>query len=62
VAVHGTREWLVFDDSKLHKAANETRENRFVLILDLARPEGMAKGHAVGGRTPELNNLIEFFS
>lgn len=33
-----------------------------MLIVDLARPEGMAKGRAVGGRTPELNNLIEYFS
>jgi len=29
MAVHGTNEWLVFDDSKLHKAANETQ----VIIL-----------------------------
>jgi len=27
MAVHGTNEWLVFDDSKLHKAANESQVN-----------------------------------
>lgn len=53
---------MVFDDSKLHKAYNETDENRLVLLIDLARPEHMAKGRAVGGRTPELNNIIEYFS
>jgi len=32
------------------------------LIIDLARPDGMPKGRAHGGRTPELDNLIEYFS
>ncbi len=52
----------MFDDSKQHKAYNETDATRVVLIVDLARPADLPKGRASGGRTPELDNLIEFFS
>ena len=44
------------------KAFNETPATRVVLIVDLARPPGVPKGRAVGDRTPELNNIIEYFS
>ena len=59
---HRQRDFLVFDDSKLHKAYNETDETRVILIIDLARPSHIPKGRATGERTPQLNDLIEFFS
>jgi beta-hydroxylase len=62
VETHAGGQVLVFDDSKLHKAYNETDRTRVVLIVDLARPPGVPPGRAVGDRTPELNNIIEFFS
>ena len=62
VEYHETGKIVVFDDSKLHKAYNESDETRIVLIVDLARPEGMLPGCARGTMTPELTNLIEFFS
>mmetsp|Transcript_21895 Transcript_21895/g.49501 ORF Transcript_21895/g.49501 Transcript_21895/m.49501 type:complete len:531 (+) Transcript_21895:20-1612(+) len=62
VECHAEKDFIVFDDSKNHKAYNETSETRLVLIIDLARPDGMPKGRAHGGRTPELDNLIEYFS
>ena len=62
VECHAEGSFTVFDDSKLHKAYNETETKRLVLIIDMARPEGMAKGRAVGQMTAELNNIIEYFS
>jgi len=62
VKCHTQGDVVVFDDSKLHKAYNETEHTRVVLIVDLARPAWMPKGRALGGRTPELDNLIEYFS
>ena len=44
------------------QAYNESDETRIVLIVDLARPDWMLPGCARGRMTPELNNLIEFFS
>ena len=63
VEYHRERDWLVFDDSKLHKAFNDHPEReRIVLIVDLARPEGMPPGRAKGGHTAELNDFISKFS
>ena len=62
VECHRECDFLVFDDSKLHKAYNETGETRIVLIVALARPPGMPRGRATGGRTPQLDDLIDFFS
>jgi aspartyl/asparaginyl beta-hydroxylase (cupin superfamily) len=59
---HAEREIIVFDDSLLHKAFNETEEERVVLIVDVARPPGVPKGRAKGGHTKELDGLISLFS
>ena len=59
---HREGEFIVFDDSKTHKAFNHTREDRYVLIVDLLRPRGVPKGRAKGGHTQELDKLIDFFS
>jgi aspartyl/asparaginyl beta-hydroxylase (cupin superfamily) len=60
---HALGDALVFDDSRVHSAfnAHETGE-RTVLILDIARPDGVPPGVATLGATPELNDLIALFS
>ncbi|CAM9689242.1 unnamed protein product [Choristocarpus tenellus] len=62
VRYHVEGEVLVFDDSKLHKAFNESDGDRLVLIVDILRPPGMPLGTAEGGHTPELDNFIAAFS
>lgn len=52
---------IVFDDSKLHKAFNRSDEERYVLILDILRPEGVPEGIAEGGHTQQLDNFIDYF-
>jgi len=49
----------VFDDSKLHHAYNCGKEDRYVLIVDFVRPEGVPKGTVGGGHTSELDELLE---
>lgn len=59
---HREKEFIVFDDSKIHKAFNlHDSESRIVLILDLLRPESVPVGVAVGGHTPELDSFIDLF-
>jgi aspartyl/asparaginyl beta-hydroxylase (cupin superfamily) len=49
----------VFDDSKVHRAFNyHSDEERIVLIIDLARPENIPLGTAIGGHTKELDEFI----
>ena len=52
----------MFDDSKLHRAFNESADDRYVLIVDLLRPPTVPYGRAKGGRTKELDGLIKAFS
>lgn len=62
VRYHQEGDFIVFDDSKIHKAFNiHPTESRIVLILDMARPETISSGVAVGGHTPELDDLINLF-
>lgn len=49
--------WIVFDDSKWHFADNNSKEDRYVLILDLNRPAHIKKGISEVQDTPEV---IEF--
>jgi len=63
VRCHREREFIVFDDSKVHKAFNlHKTEARIVLILDLVRPEYVEEGVAVGGHTEELDQFISAFN
>ena len=62
VRCHRPRDFIIFDDSKVHKAFNlHPTEARVVLILDMARPPEMARGVAVGGHTAELDAFISAF-
>lgn len=51
--------WIVFDDSKWHFADNKSTHDRYVLILDLARPGHIEKGISQVEDTPEV---IEFLN
>jgi aspartyl/asparaginyl beta-hydroxylase (cupin superfamily) len=61
ICMHKEGEVIVFDDSKLHKAFNLSDEPRYILIVDILRPEGIPKGIAKGGHTMQLDNFIEYF-
>lgn len=58
---HAEGEIIVFDDSKLHKAFNESSGERLVLIVDILRPPGIPLGTADGDHTPELDGFINAF-
>lgn len=61
VETHSNDRIICFDDSKLHRAFNYSDEERVVLIIDLARPENIPEGTAVGGHTDELEAFIKQF-
>ncbi|EEY58303.1 uncharacterized protein PITG_00952 [Phytophthora infestans T30-4] len=59
---HAEREFIVFDDSKLHYAFNShPDETRLVLIIDFYRPDQLPRGRARGGHSDELDEFIETF-
>ncbi len=58
---HKNDEWIIFDDSKLHYAANNSSNYRVVLILDLKRPKYIKKGESEIGDTKELLEIIDYF-
>ncbi|ETK90572.1 hypothetical protein F441_05831 [Phytophthora nicotianae CJ01A1] len=59
---HAEREFIVFDDSKLHYAFNHhPDETRLVLIIDFYRPDQLPRGRARGGHSDELDEFIETF-
>jgi aspartyl/asparaginyl beta-hydroxylase (cupin superfamily) len=62
VETHQEGRPLCFDDAKVHRAFNYSKEERIVLILDLARPSYLPLGHATGGHTEELDSFINSLS
>ena len=58
VETHQQGRPLCFDDAKNHRAFNYSKQERVVLILDLARPSYLPLGHATGGHTEELDSFI----
>ena len=61
VETHEEGRVICFDDSKVHRAFNYSNEERVVLIIDLARPEGLPLGTATGGHSDELDDFINEF-
>lgn len=60
--LHSTGEIIVFDDSKPHKAFNNSPTgDRIVLIVDILRPSHFPLGTAKGGHTAELDGFISQF-
>lgn len=60
IQYHIKDEWLIFDDSKLHFAANNSDKYRIILILDLDRPNNIKKGISQIGDTKELCDIIDY--
>lgn len=58
---HKYKEWLVFDDSKLHYADNKSNQERLILIIDLVRPNFVAEGTSKIQYSEELINMINEF-
>jgi Aspartyl/Asparaginyl beta-hydroxylase len=59
---HSIGDILVFDDSKIHSAFNNSMEKeRIILLFDIARPSSLAKGTAKGSTTEELQGFIDYF-
>ena len=51
--------WLVFDDSKMHTGSNEGSTDKIILLVDIERPEWIAKGKSKVRDTQELKSFIE---
>lgn len=61
VSFHKRGEWMVFDDSKRHKAFNHSDEDRIVLLLDIERPARIPKGISNIGISTELCTFLDSF-
>jgi len=59
IKYHQPRDFLVFDDSKFHRAFNAADEDRVVLIFDIIRPVKYPKGFATRGHTEQLDQFID---
>ena len=57
---HEEYKWLIFDDSKLHFAANNSDYYRIVLIIDMKRPKYLHKGTSDVGDTKELLDIVKY--
>ena len=55
-------EWMVFDDSKTHKAFNHSNEDRVVLIVDIQRPSYIQLGRSEIEMSSQLNLFLDAFS
>lgn len=61
IQYHSQDRWMVFDDSKRHYAENPADKNRVVLIMDIDRPNHIAKGVSTEEDTPELLEIVNRF-
>ena len=61
VKYHKENEWMVFDDSKLHYAGNDSEQDRIILIIDIERPKNVALGESQSSDTDELNAIINYY-
>jgi Aspartyl/Asparaginyl beta-hydroxylase len=62
VETHEEGRLICFDDSKIHRAFNYSKQERIVLILDIARPAVLPIGTAIGGHTNELDDFINILT
>lgn len=51
---------IVFDDSKLHYAQNNGKDDRIILILDIERPKNVKIGRSTVTDTSELTQFIDY--
>jgi aspartyl/asparaginyl beta-hydroxylase (cupin superfamily) len=63
IQYHKTKKFIVFDDSKSHYAFNKhNTKSRYVLIFDIIRPDGFAKGISKIDMTKNLDSFIDYFN
>ncbi len=60
IRFHEQDEWMVFDDSKTHMAANLSDRDRIVLIVDIERPDCIPNGTSTVGDTSELEQMKKY--
>ena len=58
IQIHQEKKWITFDDSKLHFAWNNSNSDRYVLLIDLVRPDFVAAGNSQ--REPDEKILFEY--
>lgn len=58
VKFHRNDEWIIFDDSKPHTAANYGNRDRIVLLLDIERPSNIEKGKSTAAYSKEILELM----
>ena len=58
ITIHNEKKWITFDDSKLHFAWNNSNSDRYVLLLDLIRPNFVVTGNSQ--RPLDENILFEY--
>lgn len=61
VVPHRNGQWLIFDDSKMHTSFNYSDRNRYILIIDMKRPESVPKGTCTVAYSQNLLDFIEGF-
>lgn len=61
IEYHKLHDWIVFDDSKIHYAVNDSEEERIVIIIDLERPPSVPKGTSSVKSSDELLELVNEF-
>jgi len=61
VVMHETGKWLVFDDAKMHSSFNYSEEDRYILIIDMKRPNALGIGDCKLAYSSDLYNMIAEF-
>jgi aspartyl/asparaginyl beta-hydroxylase (cupin superfamily) len=59
IKFHKNNEFFTFDDSKLHTAFNNSKNDRFILLIDMKRPDFIKIGNSQ--RINNNDELIEGF-
>jgi hypothetical protein len=59
IKYHNEGSWITFDDSKLHTAFNSSNEERYILLIDLKRPDYIKIGNSL--REDNYDELIHEF-
>jgi hypothetical protein len=59
IKYHKENSWITFDDSKLHTAFNNSNEERYILLIDMKRPEYIKIGNSL--RKDNYDELINEF-
>jgi hypothetical protein len=61
VIMHKNDNWLVFDDSRMHSSFNYSDDDRYILIVDMKRPDNVKKGTSKVAYKQEVLNFINSF-